>query len=69
MTPQEHEAVLAIAIHAAFAGGAKDEREEVRRVAASLADESNAPDLSRPYQDVLLKSWPLVAVPRKTPSR
>lgn len=64
MTPQEQKAILAIAIHAAFADGAKDEREreEVRRVAENLADESNAPDLSRLYQDVLLKRLPLAAV-------
>jgi uncharacterized protein (DUF697 family) len=64
MTPQEQQAILAIAIHAAFADGAKDEREreEVRRVAENLADESNAPDLSRLYQDVLLKRLPLVTV-------
>ena len=64
MTPQEQKAILAIAIHAAFADGAKDEREreEVRRVAENLADESGAPDLSRLYQDVLLKRLPLATV-------
>ncbi len=64
MTPQEQQAILAIAIHAAFADGAKDEREreEVRRVAENLADETNEPDLSRLYQDVLLKRLPLVTV-------
>lgn len=64
MTPQEQKAILAIAIHAAFADGAKDEREreEVRRVAENLADENQAPDLSRLYQDVLLKRLPLATV-------
>jgi hypothetical protein len=64
MTPQEQKAILAIAIHAAFADGAKDEREreEVRRVAENLADERNAPDLARLYQDVLLKRLPLATV-------
>ena len=64
MTAQEQKAILAIAIHAAFADGAKDEheREEVRRVAENLADESGAPDLSRLYQDVLLKRLPLATV-------
>lgn len=64
MTPQEQKAILAIAIHAAFADGAKDEREreEVRRVAQNLADESGSPDLPRLYQDVLLKRLPLAAV-------
>lgn len=63
MTPQEQKAILAIAIHAAFADGAKDEREreEVRRVAENLADESGSPDLSRLYQDVLLQRLPLAA--------
>ena len=64
MTPQEQKAILAIAIHAAFADGAKDEREreEVRRVAENLADESGTPDLSRLYQEVLLKRLPLAAI-------
>jgi len=64
MAPQEQKAILAIAIHAAFADGAKDEREreEVRRVAENLADESGTPDLSRLYQDVLLKRLPLAAI-------
>jgi uncharacterized protein (DUF697 family)/tellurite resistance protein len=64
MTSQEQKAILAIAIHAAFADGAKDEREreEVRRVAEDLADAGGAPDLSRLYQDVLLKRLPLATV-------
>lgn len=63
MPPQDQKAILAIAIHAAFADGAKDEREreEVRRVAESLADENGAPDLKRLYQDVLLKRMTLAA--------
>ncbi|MBI5790888.1 MAG: DUF533 domain-containing protein [Rhodocyclales bacterium] len=63
MTPLEQKAVLAIAIHAAFADGAKEEREreEVRRVADNLADENGTPDLSRLYQDVLLKRLTLPA--------
>jgi uncharacterized protein (DUF697 family) len=64
MTPQEQKAILAIAIHAAFADGAKDEREreEVRRVAENLAAENGAPDLSRVYQDVLLNRLPMATV-------
>ena len=64
MNREEQNALLAIAIHAAFADGAKDkrEREEVRRVAESLAGESDAPDLPRIYQGVLLKRLPLSAV-------
>ena len=64
MKREEQNALLAIVIHAAFADGAKDEREreEVRRVAESLAGESDAPDLPRIYQGVLLKRLPLSAV-------
>lgn len=49
--------ILAIALHAAFADGAKHdrEREEIRRIAESLGGEAGAPDLARLYQDVLLK--------------
>lgn len=63
MNREEQNAILAIAIHAAFADGAKDEREreEVRRVAENLAGESGASDLPRLYQDVLLKRLPLSA--------
>lgn len=63
MNREEQNAILAIAIHAAFADGAKDEREreEVRRVAENLAGESGARDLPRLYQDVLLKRLPLSA--------
>ncbi len=57
MTLDEQKSILTIALHAAFADGGKDERErqEIRRMAESLADESDRPDLSRLYQDVLLK--------------
>lgn len=63
MTAQEQKAILAIAIHAAFADGAKDEREreEVRRVAETLAGEDGVPDLKRLYQDVLLNRMTLAA--------
>lgn len=64
MTLTEHQAILAIAIHAAFADGAKDEREreEVRRVAENLAQDSGNPDLTRLYQEVLLGRLPLNSV-------
>ena len=64
MNRDEQNALLAIAIHAAFADGAKEEqeREEVRRVAKSLADAGDAPDLPRIYQAVLLKRLPLSEV-------
>ena len=57
MTPEQQEALLAIALFAAFADGAKAdaEREEIRRIAESLASEAGAPNLARLYQDVLLK--------------
>lgn len=63
MTPQEQKAVLAIAIHAAFADGAKDERErdEVRRVAETIAGDDAAADLKRLYQEVLLNRLTLAA--------
>ena len=63
MTQDNIKAILAIAIHAAFADSNKDdrEREEIRRIAESLAEQGAAPDLTRLYQDVLLKRLPLAA--------
>jgi uncharacterized protein (DUF697 family)/tellurite resistance protein len=63
MTPEEQQSILAIALHAAFADGVKDdrEREEIRRIAESLTGETDAPDLARLYQDVLLKRVSLAA--------
>ncbi|HKS55071.1 MAG TPA: DUF533 domain-containing protein [Steroidobacteraceae bacterium] len=56
MTVPEQQAILSIALLAAFADGAQDrEREEIRRIAESLAGESGAEHLSTLYQDVLLK--------------
>ena len=57
MNAEQQKSILAITLFAAFADGAKHdrEREEVRRIADSLASESGAPDLTRLYQDVLLK--------------
>ena len=57
MNPGQQRAILTIALYAAFADGVKDdrEREEIRRIAESLAGEAGAPDLARIYQDVLLK--------------
>ena len=64
MTPEQQRSILAIALFAAFADGAKDdrEREEVRRIAESLTNESGEIDLARLYQDVLLKRLSLAAV-------
>jgi uncharacterized protein (DUF697 family)/tellurite resistance protein len=57
MHTTQQQAVLTIALLAAFADGGKDdrEREEIRRIADSLAGESGNPQLSSLYQDVLLK--------------
>ena len=57
MTLEQQQSILTIALYAAFADGTKDEREreEVRRIAGSLADAAGAPDLANLYQDVLLK--------------
>ena len=56
MTPEQQEALLGIALFAAFSDGNKAdaEREEIRRIAESLSTESGA-NLTRLYQDVLLK--------------
>ncbi|MBQ0936111.1 YcjF family protein [Ideonella paludis] len=61
MTSQDQKALLAIALYAAFADGAKHdrEREEIRRIAESLGSEAHAPDLRTLYQDVLLKRFTL----------
>ncbi|WP_147652923.1 YcjF family protein [Vulcaniibacterium gelatinicum] len=63
MNPEQQKSTLAIALLAAFADGAKHdrEREEVRRIAESLGSEAGAPDLARLYQDVLLKRVTLEA--------
>lgn len=57
MSSSQQQAILSIALLAAFADGAKDERErqEIRRIAESLANESGNAQLSALYQDVLLK--------------
>lgn len=57
MTFDEQKSILTIALYAAFADGEKNEgeRREIRRLAESLAEQSDRPDLSRIYQDVLLK--------------
>ena len=64
MNADEQKSILAIALYAAFADGVKDdrEREAIRRIAESLAGEAGAPDLTRLYQDVLLKRISLATV-------
>ncbi len=57
MTSEQKNAILAISLFAAFADGVKDEREreQIRQLTDSLGNETNAQDLPRIYQDVLLK--------------
>jgi uncharacterized protein (DUF697 family)/tellurite resistance protein len=57
MKPEQQKAILSIALFAAFADGNKDdrERERIRQLGESLADELHRPDMARLYQDVLLK--------------
>jgi len=63
MNAEQQKLILAIALYAAFADGAKHdrEREEIRLIAESLGGEAGAPDLARLYQDVLLKRISLEA--------
>lgn len=57
MPTSEQQAILTIALLAAFADGNGDdrEREAIKGIASSLAGEFDAPQLTRLYQDVLLK--------------
>ena len=61
MDAEDQKAILAIALHAAIADGSKDEteREEIRRMAESLASETATVDLRALVQDVLLKRYTL----------
>ncbi len=57
MTPTDQKSLLTIALFAAFSDGhkAETEREEIRRIAASLAPTEQGVDMAALYQDVLLK--------------
>lgn len=57
MNAEQMKSILTIALYAAFADGSKHdrEREEIRRIAESFAGTADGPDLTRLYQDVLLK--------------
>lgn len=57
MNTQEQQAILTIALLAAFADGQKadSERESIRQIAESLGHEPGGGGLARLYQDVLLK--------------
>jgi uncharacterized protein (DUF697 family)/tellurite resistance protein len=57
MNPNEQQAILTIALLAAFADGSKAdaERESIRGIAESLGRETGGSGLAQLYQDVLLK--------------
>ena len=57
MNPDQQRAILGVALLAAFADGANDEREreQIRRLAETLGGESGVTDLPAIYQQVLLK--------------
>lgn len=57
MTPQQQQAILTLALLAAFADGTNDdkEREQIRQLAETLGGEPGAHELPRIYQQVLLK--------------
>lgn len=57
MNPDQQQAILTIALLAAFADGVNDEREreQIRRLAESLGGEQGAPDLPALYRQVLLQ--------------
>ena len=63
MNAEQQKSILAIALFAAFADGAKDdrEREQIRQLAQTLANENDAPDLALLYQNVLLNRISLEA--------
>ena len=56
MTSDQQQAILTLALFAAFADGVNDdeERRQIRELAQSLAQENSAVDVSRLYRDVLL---------------
>ncbi|MFZ4537660.1 DUF533 domain-containing protein [Propionivibrio sp.] len=57
MNPEQQQAILTLALLAAFADGANDEREreQIRRLAESLGGEPGAANLPAIYQKVILK--------------
>jgi uncharacterized protein (DUF697 family)/tellurite resistance protein len=63
MTPADQKSLLTIALFAAFSDGnkAQAEREEIRRIAASLATTAQGVDMAALYQDVLLKRTSVAA--------
>ena len=63
MTPTDQKSLLTIALFAAFSDGnkAEAEREEIRRIAASLGSAAQGVDMAALYQDVLLKRTSVAA--------
>jgi uncharacterized protein (DUF697 family)/tellurite resistance protein len=63
MSPEQQQAILTIALLAAFTDGTNDdrEREEIRRLAESLGSEPGAANLAGLYREVLLKRVDLTA--------
>jgi len=63
MTPVDQKSLLTIALFAAFSDGTKAqaEREEIRRIAASLGSAAQGVDMAAVYQDVLLKRTSVAA--------
>ncbi|MBA3058795.1 MAG: GTPase [Gammaproteobacteria bacterium] len=63
MTPTDQKSLLTIALFAAFSDGnkAEAEREEIRRIAASLGSSAQGLDMATLYQDVLLKRTSVAA--------
>jgi len=63
MTPADQKSLLTIALFAAFSDGTKAqaEREEIRRIAASLGSAAQSADMAAVYQDVLLKRTSVAA--------
>nr|MBP6720485.1 TerB family tellurite resistance protein [Rhodoferax sp.] len=63
MTPTDQKSLLTIALFAAFSDGVKAEaeREEIRRIAASLGSAAQGVDIAALYQDVLLKRTSVAA--------
>lgn len=57
MNREQQNAILTIALFAAFADASKDERErmQIRDLADSLGQDQGSPDLARLYREVLLK--------------
>ena len=67
MNQEQQRAILTLVLYAAFADGEKHarERDEIHRIAGSLADEAGVPDLMKLHQDVLLRRTSMEAAARR----